>query len=68
MSDEWKEAIEMEIKRLEQLKADLVALTAKLAPHLDSKDKDCFSQVYTQIETAILKKQMDLEINNILRQ
>ncbi len=64
--DEWKEAIEMEIKRLEQLKADLVNLTSKISPHLDSHDKHLFSQLYAQIETEILRKQMDLEIDNIL--
>ena len=68
MSDDWKEQIQMQIKRLEQLKADLVALTSKLASHLDSHDRDCMAQVYAQIETDIAKLQMDLEIDDILSQ
>lgn len=66
--DDWKEAKLMEIKRLELLKADLVALTSKLSQHLEQKDKDLFVQIYAQLEVDIAKHQMDLEIDDILRQ
>ncbi len=68
MSEDWKEQVTMQIKQLELLKANLVAMTSKLATHLDSKDRDCFAQVYAQIETDIAKLQMDLEIDDILSQ